>query len=70
MDSGEYKLMGLAPYGTPIYIDIIKEHLICLREDGSFSLNLDYFEFMHGKQMVGSAFSSLFGGRSVTLKPR
>lgn len=62
VDSGEYKLMGLAPYGTPIYIDIIKEHLICLREDGSFSLNLDYFEFMHGKQMVGSAFSSLFGG--------
>ncbi|QUJ69364.1 carbamoyltransferase (plasmid) [Photobacterium sp. GJ3] len=62
VDSGEYKLMGLAPYGTPLYADIIKEHLIFLREDGSFSLNLTYFEFMFGKQMVGEKFAQLFGG--------
>jgi len=62
VDSGEYKLMGLAPYGNPIYADLIKQHLIHLRDDGSFSLNLEYFEFIHGKRMVGAAFETLFKG--------
>ncbi len=62
VDSGEYKLMGLAPYGEPRYSDLIKEHLINLRDDGSFSLNLEYFEFILGQRMVGKGFERLFGG--------
>jgi len=60
VDSGEYKLMGLAPYGEPKFVDIIKDNLIDLRQDGSFSLNLDYFEFLKGQRMVGEAFERLF----------
>ncbi|MGW2475149.1 carbamoyltransferase family protein [Streptomyces sp. NPDC001665] len=62
VDSGEYKLMGLAPYGTPRYADLIREHLIDVKEDGSFRLDTRYFEFLNGEVMTGRAFEKLFGG--------
>ncbi|MFK0233566.1 carbamoyltransferase family protein [Streptomyces vinaceus] len=62
VDSGEYKLMGLAPYGEPRYADLIRRELINLRPDGSFTLNLKYFEYLKGRRMVGAAFEKLFGG--------
>jgi carbamoyltransferase len=62
VDSGEYKLMGLAPYGKPKYKKIIKDELIDLKSDGSFTLNPNYFEFIGGKRMIGSKFEALFGG--------
>jgi carbamoyltransferase len=62
VNSGEYKLMGLAPYGQPIYVDLILEHLIDLKEDGSFHLNLAYFNFPVGLTMTGRKFHQLFGG--------
>jgi carbamoyltransferase len=62
VNSGEYKLMGLAPYGKPIYRDQILEKLITLRDDGSFRLNLDYFDYCHGLQMTSRRFHDLFGG--------
>ncbi|MCI2291121.1 MULTISPECIES: carbamoyltransferase family protein [Enterobacter] len=61
VDSGEYKLMGLAPYGEPIYAQKILDELITLRCDGSFSLNMNYFTFLQGQNMVGEKFESLFG---------
>lgn len=61
VDSGEYKLMGLAPYGKPIYADKIRDELIDIRPDGSFTLNLRYFEFLRGQKMVGAEFERLFG---------
>ncbi len=62
INSGEYKLMGLAPYGYPIYKDIILDHLIDLKEDGSFAMNMAYFNFCHGLTMTNDLFSSLFDG--------
>ncbi|MBU4633057.1 carbamoyltransferase family protein [Pseudomonas chlororaphis] len=62
VDSGEYKLMGLAPYGRPIYADKIRKELINIRADGSFTLNMKYFEYLRGERMVGEAFEELFGG--------
>ncbi len=62
VNSGEYKLMGLAPYGEPIYVDTIYEHLIDLKEDGSFRLNLDYFDYCTGLTMTNARFDRLFGG--------
>ncbi|REF00414.1 carbamoyltransferase family protein [Thermomonospora umbrina] len=62
VDSGEYKLMGLAPYGRPRYAEVIRRNLIDLKEDGSFRLNTRHFEFLHGQRMTGRAFESLFGG--------
>jgi carbamoyltransferase len=61
VDSGEYKLMGLAPYGTPRYVPLIQQYIVSLKDDGSFSLNLDLFTFLEGKTMVGRAFEELFG---------
>lgn len=61
VDSGEYKLMGLAPYGKPVYADLIRDELIDIKADGSFALNLQYFEFLRGQRMVGDAFEQLFG---------
>lgn len=58
---GEYKLMGLAPYGKPVYADLIREKLVDIREDGSFRLNLEYFTFMHEDVMTGKKFEELFG---------
>jgi carbamoyltransferase len=62
VNSGEYKLMGLAPYGRPIYQDAISKHLIDLRPDGSFHLNMRYFNFCQGLTMTGRRFHRLFGG--------
>ncbi|MBM7775507.1 carbamoyltransferase [Actinokineospora baliensis] len=62
VDSGEYKVMGLAPYGDPRYADLIREHLIDLKPDGSFRLDMRYFEFLSGEVMVGRAFERLIGG--------
>ncbi len=62
VNSGEYKLMGLAPYGTGVYNDIIKRELLDIREDGSFRLNMDYFGYMDGLEMTNARFASLFGG--------
>ncbi len=59
---GDYKLMGLAPYGEPVYADLIKEKLIDIKNDGSFRLNLDYFDFQYGRTMTNAAFAELFGG--------
>ena len=61
VNSGEYKLMGLAPYGKPVYADLIKSELVRIEDDGSFKLNLDYFEFQFGRYMVGEKFEELFG---------
>lgn len=59
---GDYKLMGLAPYGEPIYYDVIKSELIDIKEDGSFRLNLKYFDYQNGRSMTSSRFEALFGG--------
>ena len=67
VNSGEYKLMGLAPYGKPIYKDLIIKELIDLKEDGSFKLNLKYFDFCVGLKMVNRKFEKLFG--SSVRKP-
>ena len=64
VNSGEYKLMGLAPYGEPKYVQTILDHLIDLKEDGSYRLNLDYFDYTHGLRMTGRKFADLFGGPS------
>jgi carbamoyltransferase len=62
VNSGEYKLMGLAPYGRPIYADLIREKLIQIRPDGSYRLNLDYFTYPQALRMTGDRFARLFGG--------
>jgi carbamoyltransferase len=62
VNSGEYKLMGLAPYGEPKFVDQIKDHLIEIREDGSFQLNMDYFGYLSGLQMTNRKFAKLFAG--------
>jgi carbamoyltransferase len=62
VNSGEYKVMGLAPYGEPKYVDLIYKHLVDLREDGSFSLNQKYFGYLDGLTMTNAAFDELFGG--------
>jgi carbamoyltransferase len=62
VNSGEYKLMGLAPYGRPIYKDLILERLIDLKPDGSFWLDMDYFQYCQGLTMTGKRFHRLFGG--------
>lgn len=62
VNSGEYKVMGLAPYGEPVYVDKIKEHLIDIKEDGSFKLNMDYFNYTTGLTMTNEKFHDLFGG--------
>jgi len=62
INSGEYKLMGLAPYGEPRYTDVIRRELLDLKEDGSLWLNLDYFHFLRGTTMTNERFHRLFGG--------
>lgn len=61
VNSGEYKLMGLAPYGEPKYVDLILKELIDLKEDGSFRLNMKYFNYSVGLTMTNNAFAKLFG---------
>jgi len=62
VNSGEYKVMGLAPYGEPRYVGAIRDHVVDIRDDGSIRLNLEYFEFVHGLTMTGPGFERLFGG--------
>ena len=62
VNSGEYKVMGLAPYGRPKYVDAIYEHLVDVRPDGSFWLNQDYFDYCTGLTMTNGRFNDLFGG--------
>ncbi|MGI9317611.1 MAG: carbamoyltransferase family protein, partial [bacterium] len=62
VNSGEYKLMGLAPYGEPKYTDLIYEHLIDLKEDGTFKLDMQYFNYCTGLTMTNDKFAELFGG--------
>ncbi len=62
VNSGEYKLMGLAPFGRPTYADVIREKLIELRPDGSYRLRMEYFSYAHGLRMTGRRFAELFGG--------
>ena len=62
VNSGEYKLMGLAPYGEPKYAQVILDHLIDIKEDGSFRLNLDYFDYCTGLRMTNAQFDALFEG--------
>jgi carbamoyltransferase len=61
VNSGEYKLMGLAPYGEPLYRNKILDNLIDLKDDGSFRLNMDYFDFETGSKMTSLKFNQLFG---------
>ena len=62
VNSGEYKLMGLAPYGEPRYVDLIQRELIDIRDDGSFKLNMSYFDYGAGLRMTNARFAKLFGG--------
>jgi carbamoyltransferase len=62
VNSGEYKIMGLAPYGQPRFVDTIKENLIDIKDDGSFRLDLDYFDYCTGLRMTNRRFDELFGG--------
>lgn len=62
VNSGEYKLMGLAPYGQPVYVDLIKDNLIDIKNDGSFRLNMNYFGYLDGLTMTNKKFAKLFGG--------
>jgi carbamoyltransferase len=62
VNSGEYKVMGLAPYGEPRFVDVIFDKLVQLRDDGSFKLNMGYFNYLTGLTMTNGAFDKLFGG--------
>jgi len=61
VNSGEYKLMGLAPYGEPVYVDLILDHLLDLKEDGTFRLDMSYFNYATGLTMTNDKFDALFG---------
>ncbi|MFW5870178.1 MAG: carbamoyltransferase, partial [Candidatus Sumerlaeota bacterium] len=61
VNSGEYKVMGLAPYGDPKYVDIIRDHLIDIREDGSYWMDMQYFDYCAGLKMTNDRFADLFG---------
>ncbi|GAB5416857.1 MAG: carbamoyltransferase [Crocinitomicaceae bacterium] len=67
VNSGEYKLMGLAPYGTPQYVDLIKDNFVTINTDGSIALNLKYFQFHRGMRMINARFESVMG--KPALKP-
>jgi carbamoyltransferase len=67
VNSGEYKVMGLAPYGEPKYVKLIKDHLVDIRDDGSLWMNMEYFTYPSGLTMTGSAFERLLG--SPARKP-
>jgi len=62
VNSGEYKLMGLAPYGKAEYVDLIKDNLLDIKEDGSFRLDMSYFGYLDGLTMTNEKFAGLFGG--------
>ncbi|TWT81159.1 Decarbamoylnovobiocin carbamoyltransferase [Planctomycetes bacterium CA13] len=62
VNSGEYKMMGLAPYGRPIYVQQILDHIVDVKEDGSLQLNMEYFSFLHDLSTTSPKFDELFGG--------
>src|SRR5204862_1417783 len=62
VNSGEYKVMGLAPYGEPKYVKAIKDHLVEIRDDGSLWMNMEYFTYPAGLTMTGRAFERVIGG--------
>lgn len=62
VNSGDYKFMGLAPYGEPVYEQVIRDEIIDIKQDGSFRLNLEYFDFQYGRAMINDKFAKLFGG--------
>ncbi|MBW3534324.1 MAG: hypothetical protein KY453_03750 [Gemmatimonadetes bacterium] len=62
VNDGEYKVMGLAPYGEPRFVDALLEHVVDLREDGSFRMDLSCFDYLHGLRMTGERFHRLMGG--------
>ncbi len=66
VNSGEYKVMGLAPYGEPKYVQKIYEHLVDVREDGSFTMNMDFFNYAVGLTMTNDRFAKLFDGKERT----
>jgi len=66
VNSGEYKVMGLAPYGEPCYVDLIKEKLMSVADDGSFQLDMSYFNYATGLTMTNKKFDKLFGGPART----
>ena len=68
VNSGEYKLMGLAPYGEPKYVDLIMDNLIDLKEDGTFKLDMSYFNYCTGLTMTNDKFADLFGGPARTAE--
>ncbi len=68
VNSGEYKLMGLAPYGEPKYVDLILDNLIDVKEDGSFRLDMSYFSYATGLRMTNKKFDKLFGGPARTAE--
>ena len=70
VNSGEYKVMGLAPYGEPKYADLIKSHLIDIKDDGSFSLNMRYFSYTYGLKMTNAAFDAIFAHHQRTPESR
>lgn len=61
VNNGEYKVMGLAPYGEPTYVELIEANLIDVRPDGSYRLDLSYFDFLHGESTINARFAELFG---------
>jgi carbamoyltransferase len=70
VNSGEYKVMGLAPYGEPKYADLIKENIINIDEDGSFQLDMSYFDYATGLTMTNKKFNALFGGLPRTSEDK
>lgn len=70
VNSGEYKVMGLAPYGEPKYVKLIKDHLVEIRDDGSLWMNQEYFTYAHGLTMTGSRLEQLIGGPARTPESR
>lgn len=62
VNSGDYKLMGLAPYGEPVYYQLIKDKIIDIKADGSYRLNMEYFDYQYGRAMTNEKFAELFGG--------
>ncbi len=62
VNSGDYKFMGLAPYGEPVYEELIRIKLLDIKEDGSFWMNMDYFDYQYGRAMTNDKFADLFGG--------
>jgi carbamoyltransferase len=63
VNEGDYKFMGLAPYGEPVYYDLIKDNVIDIKEDGSYRLNLEYFDYQNGRTMISPKMEELFGSK-------